>query len=161
MSPSPGQRALRLLVNGQERRVEVRDNILLLDLLREEFGLRAAREGCGVGACGSCTVLVDGHPISSCLKLAATLPDGCAITTVEGLAAGGRLDPVQEAFLEAGAFQCAFCTSGMLLTVKALLAANPRPTEEEARAYLNGNYCRCGAHPEILQAVQALAGRGA
>ncbi|OGL59570.1 MAG: hypothetical protein A3I72_03510 [Candidatus Tectomicrobia bacterium RIFCSPLOWO2_02_FULL_70_19] len=157
----PPCRTLRLVVNGQERQAEVRDNTLLLDLLREGFGLWGAREGCGVGACGSCTVLVDGHPISSCLKLAATLPDGCVITTVEGLAAGEKLDLVQEAFLEAGAFQCAFCTPGMLLAVKALLAANPRPTEEEARAYLNGNYCRCGAHPEILQAVRALAERGA
>lgn len=151
-------RTLRLLVNGQERQAEVRDNVLLLDLLRETFGLRAAREGCGVGACGACTVLVDGQPVSSCLKLAATLPEGCAITTVEGLASGEKLDPVQEAFLEAGAFQCAFCTSGMILAVKALLAANPRPTEAEARAFLNGNYCRCGAYPEILRAVRALAG---
>ncbi len=152
-----GRRTLTLKVNGEERRIEAGDNALLLDVLRDGLGLKAAREGCGVGACGSCTVLLDGTPISSCLKLAATLPAGCEITTVEGLAADGALDPVQEAFIEAGAFQCAFCTSGMMLAVKSLLAENPRPTDEEARDYLNGNYCRCGAHPEILEAVRRLA----
>ncbi|MDA1001691.1 MAG: (2Fe-2S)-binding protein [bacterium] len=154
---APGRFTISIRVNGEPRRLNIAANALLLDVLRDNLGLKAAREGCGTGACGTCTVLLDGNPISACLKLAATLPEGCAITTVEGLAEGERLDPVQEAFLAAGAFQCAFCTSGMMLTVKALLAANPRPTDDEARAYLNGNYCRCGAYPEILAAVRKLA----
>jgi aerobic-type carbon monoxide dehydrogenase small subunit (CoxS/CutS family) len=151
-------RMITLKVNGEEHGVPIQDNAILLDVLRDRLGLKAAREGCGVGACGSCTVLVDGNPISSCLKLVRTLPDGAEITTVEGMAKGEKLDPVQEAFLEEGAFQCAFCTSGMMLSVKALLSENPRPSDEEARDYLNGNYCRCGAYPEILKAVQKLSG---
>ena len=153
------RRRIGLKVNGEERGLEIEDNAILLDVLRDGLGLKAAREGCGVGACGSCTVLVDGNPISSCLTLVRTLPDGAEITTVEGLANGNDLGPVQEAFLEEGAFQCAFCTSGMMLAVKALLAENPRPTKEEARTYLNGNYCRCGAYPEILNAVRNLSGK--
>ena len=153
------RRRIGLKVNGEERGLEIEDNAILLDVLRDGLGLKAAREGCGVGACGSCTVLVDGNPISSCLTLVRTLPDGAEITTVEGLANGNDLGPVQEAFLEEGAFQCAFCTSWMMLAVKALLAENPRPTEEEARTYLNGNYCRCGAYPEILNAVRNLSGK--
>ena len=154
---APGRSTISLRVNGEARQINIAANALLLDVLRDNLGLKAAREGCGAGACGTCTVLLDGNPISSCLKLAATLPEGCAITTVEGLAKGDTLDPVQEAFLEADAFQCAFCTSGMMLAVKALLAENPRPTDDEARTYLNGNYCRCGAYPEILAAVRKLA----
>ncbi len=152
------RRTINIKINDEDRRVDIEDNTLLLDMLRDRLGLKAAREGCGVGACGSCTVLLNGNPISSCLKLASTLPEGAEISTVEGLADGERLDPVQEAFLEEGAFQCAFCTSGMMLAVKALLAEISAPTDEEAKAYLNGHYCRCGAYPEILKAVRRLSG---
>lgn len=147
-------REISLVVNGERRELEVPDHALLLDVLRERLGLTGTKEGCSVGACGTCTVLLDGRPVSSCLLLAAQLEPGQSILTVEGLSKDGRLDPVQEAFLETGAFQCAFCTPGMILSVKALLSENPSPTEEEAKEYLMGNYCRCGAHLEILAAVQ-------
>ncbi|MCI0635215.1 MAG: (2Fe-2S)-binding protein [Actinobacteria bacterium] len=125
----------------------------LLEVLRRELDLAGAREGCGVGMCGACTVLVDGRPVSSCLLLA-PLATGRAITTIEGLAGpDGSLDPVQQAFMDRNAFQCSYCTPGFVLTAKALLAENPSPTETEVEEYLSGNLCRCGCYREIVAAV--------
>jgi aerobic carbon-monoxide dehydrogenase small subunit len=113
-------------------------------------------EGCGVGVCGSCTVLVDGRPVSSCLVLATNV-DGKKVTTIEGLAHGDQLDPVQEAFLRHQAFQCGYCTPGMIMATKALLEFNPHPSEGEARDFLSGNLCRCGTYVEILAAINDLS----
>jgi aerobic-type carbon monoxide dehydrogenase small subunit (CoxS/CutS family) len=126
--------------------------MLLLDLLRDEVGLTSVREGCGVGACGSCTVLLDGKPISSCLVYVGRCL-GRAIETVEARREDD-LDRVQQAFLECGALQCGYCTPGFILTVRALLVETPSPSDEEIRDYLAGNICRCGAYLEILAAVQ-------
>jgi carbon-monoxide dehydrogenase small subunit len=130
----------------------------LVELLRESFDLFGARESCGQGLCGCCTVLVDGRAVSSCLYLAAFV-DGAEVVTIEHLGADGKLDPVQEAFIEAGAFQCGFCTPGFVLMTKQLLEDNPAPSDVEIRHYLSGNLCRCGAYPEIIAAVKLAASK--
>ena len=147
---------LRLRINGEERVVRARADRTLLSVLRDDLGLTGAHEGCGVGACGTCTVLVDGQPISGCLLLAA-LAQGKNIITIEGLADGERLHPVQQAFVDEAGFQCAFCTSGFILATVALLAEHADPDDETIREYLSGNFCRCGSHVNILRAVKAAA----
>jgi carbon-monoxide dehydrogenase small subunit len=143
-------------INGSRQEVAVRPNQTLLEFLRENLSLQGSVEGCGVGVCGSCTVLVDGRPVSSCLMLASNA-EGKKVTTIEGLSHSGELDPVQSAFLKHQAFQCGYCTPGMIMAVKGLLANNPHPSEEQARDYLSGNLCRCGTYSEVLAAVQELA----
>jgi aerobic-type carbon monoxide dehydrogenase small subunit (CoxS/CutS family) len=152
------KRQLTLRVNGREQVVEAATHHTLLEVLRGELDMVGAREGCGVGMCGACTVLLDGQPLSSCLLLASEVR-GRPIETVEGLAQDGRLHPIQEAFVEETAFQCSFCTPGMLLATKALLAENPDPTDDEVRDYLAGNLCRCGSYLKILAAVHNAARR--
>jgi len=147
---------LRTMINGREVETSVKPNQTLLEWLRDDLRLRGSREGCGVGVCGSCTVLVDGRPVSSCLMLA-TNAEGKEIQTIEGLAKGDELDPVQQAFLDQQAFQCGYCTSGMIMATKALLSSNPTPSEEEVRDYLSGNICRCGTYQEVMAAVRTLA----
>jgi carbon-monoxide dehydrogenase small subunit len=143
-------------VNGSQQEVSVRPNQTLLEFLRENLSLQGSVEGCGVGVCGSCTVLLDGRPVSSCLMLASNA-EGKKVTTIEGLSHSGELDPVQRAFLKHQAFQCGYCTPGMIMAVKGLLADNPHPSEEQARDYLSGNLCRCGTYSEVLAAVKELA----
>lgn len=143
-------------INERELELSVKPNQTLLELLRDELRLKGAVEGCGSGVCGTCTVLIDGRLVSSCLTLA-TNAEGRRVTTIEGLAVGDGLDPVQKAFLEHQAFQCGYCTPGMIMATKALLSSNPRPTEEEVRDYLSGNICRCGTYAEILAAVSSLS----
>ena len=147
---------LRTMINGREVETSVKPNQTLLEWLRDDLRLRGSREGCGVGVCGSCTVLVDGRPVSSCLMLA-TNAEGKEIQTIEGLAKGDELDPVQQAFLDQQAFQCGYCTSGMIMATKALLSSNPTPSEEEVRDYLSGNICRCGTYQEVMAAIRTLA----
>jgi aerobic-type carbon monoxide dehydrogenase small subunit (CoxS/CutS family) len=142
--------ALRL--NGRDAELECEPDEMVLDVLRRE-GLASVRETCRIGVCGACTVLVDGEPLSGCLTLAALL-DGHEVTTVEGL---GGADPVQRAFLDAHAFQCGWCTPGFVLTVKALLAENPNPSESEITEALGGNLCRCGSYVKIVDAVSRAA----
>jgi carbon-monoxide dehydrogenase small subunit len=149
---------IRFTLNGRPAAVEVGPDETLIEMLRERFALYGARESCGQGLCGCCTVLVDGRAVSSCLYLAAFAAGG-DIVTVEHLAAGGELDPVQEAFIAAGAFQCGFCTPGFVLMTKQLLDENPDPSEEDIRHYLGGNLCRCGSYPQIVEAVRIAAGK--
>jgi aerobic-type carbon monoxide dehydrogenase small subunit (CoxS/CutS family) len=147
---------VRLLVNGEEREVAARSDEMLLEVLRRE-GFASVRETCGIGVCGACTVLLDGRPVSGCLLLAKAA-EGEPITTVEGL---GDDDPVQRAFEAARAFQCGYCTPGMILTAKALLAEAPSPSESEIREALAGNLCRCGCYVKIVDAVcLAASGEG-
>ena len=149
---------IRTVVNGRETEAAVKPNQTLLEWLRDDLHLRGSVEGCGVGVCGSCTVLVDGRPVSSCLMLATNI-EGKGVMTIEGLAPGDQLDPVQQAFLDHQAFQCGYCTPGMIMATKALLISNPRPSENEIRDYLSGNICRCGTYKEVLAAIKSLAGR--
>jgi aerobic-type carbon monoxide dehydrogenase small subunit (CoxS/CutS family) len=152
--------AISTIINGRQIDAAVNGHQTLLEFLRDDLSLKGSVEGCGVGVCGSCTVLVDGRPISSCLMLS-TNATGKHVTTIEGLAQDGALDPVQRAFLKHQAFQCGYCTPGMIMAVKGLLAQNPHPSETEARDYLSGNLCRCGTYVEVLAAVQELAeGKG-
>jgi aerobic-type carbon monoxide dehydrogenase small subunit (CoxS/CutS family) len=146
---------LCLHVNGVEREVEARTDESLVVVLRRELGLQSVRETCGIGVCGACAVLVDGVPMSGCLLLA-PLAEGRELTTVEGI--GGE-HPVQQAFARAHAFQCGYCTPGMILAAKRLLEENPNPGEEEVRLALAGNLCRCGCYVKIVEAVLAAAGR--
>jgi aerobic-type carbon monoxide dehydrogenase small subunit (CoxS/CutS family) len=148
-----GRLTLHLSVNGRVRRVKARAHHTLLQVLRDGLSLFGAREGCGVGMCGSCTVLLDGKPVSSCLLLA-PLAEGKDILTIEGLESPtGDLHPIQQAFIDHTAFQCSYCTPGFILTTRALLEENPRATEEQAREYLSGNLCRCGSYIKIMDAV--------
>ena len=145
---------LTLTVNGHLWSGEVRAGTSLLDLLREQLHLTGAKLGCGEGLCGSCTVLVDRRPVAACTTQAATVA-GATVTTIEGLAPQGRLHPVQQAFVEAQAFQCGFCTSGMVTAAVALLERTPSAGEDEIKRTLNGHICRCGTYPRIIEAVRA------
>jgi len=146
------RRPLALLVNGRTYEVEVDPHRNLLSLIRNEVGLTGAKEGCDDSECGACMVLLDGRPANSCSVLAMQAA-GRRIETVEGLATNGTLHPLQEAFLAEGGVQCGFCTPGMLMSAKALLDANPKPTEAEIRRYLSGNLCRCTGYSGIVRAV--------
>jgi aerobic-type carbon monoxide dehydrogenase small subunit (CoxS/CutS family) len=149
---------ITLRVNGQEHRLAVRSHHTLLDVLRDQLKLLGVREGCGIGMCGACTVLVDGQPFSACLMLAA-LAEGREILTVEGLGTPEALDPIQEAFLARTGFQCSYCTPGILLTAKALLDEHPEATDEEIRDYLAGNLCRCGSYVKVVDSVREAIAR--
>jgi carbon-monoxide dehydrogenase small subunit len=146
------KRIIQLTVNGEEYEVAVAPNRTLLEVLRDDLYLTGTKEGCGEGACGTCTVLLDGKPVRSCLTLAVEV-QAREITTIEGLAPMGELHPVQKAFVEYGAIQCGFCSPGMILTTKALLDENPRPTEKEARQAISGNVCRCTGYAKIVEAM--------
>lgn len=150
------RRIISLKVNGLERNLEVETRTTLLDMIRDQLGFTGAKLGCDIQVCGACTLLVDGKPVSACSMLAADA-DGCDVLTIEGLGARDKLHPLQEAFMEFGALQCGYCTSGFILTAKALLDENPRPSDEQIRDYLAGNFCRCGCYQEIMQAVRNAA----
>ena len=149
---------IAFVLNGAQVPATVEPRELLIDVLREKFGLSGAKRSCDIGVCGACTVLVDGLPASSCSMLAADV-DGRSVTTIEGLGTPQALDPVQQAFIAHGALQCGFCTPGMVLAVKGLLAQNASPTEEQIRHYLRGNLCRCTGYVKIIEAVVDLAQR--
>jgi len=151
------RRTLEVVLNGQRRQVEIEDRTLLLDLLRD-LGLTGAKPSCEMEVCGSCTVLLDGHPVSACTTLAAEARGG-SIETIEGLAREGGLHPLQEAFLEHFAFQCGYCTPGMILTAKALLDEHPAPSHEEVLHWMEGSICRCTGYESIVNAVLAAAER--
>jgi carbon-monoxide dehydrogenase small subunit len=145
-----------ILLNGQEKTAEVKPNLTLLELLRDELGYTGTKVGCETGDCGACTVLIDGEPVNSCLVLAVET-DGRAITTIEGLEHEGKLDDVQEAFIRHNAVQCGYCTPGMILAGRALLDRNPSPTEEDVREAVSGNLCRCTGYVNIVKAIMAAA----
>jgi carbon-monoxide dehydrogenase small subunit len=139
-------------VNNEEYRLEVEPNRILVDVLREDLGLTGTKKGCGEGKCGSCTVLMDGLPVNSCMVLAVQA-DGKSILTIEGVATEGKVHPLQKAFAEKGAVQCGYCTPGMILTSKALLDENPAPSEGEIRSAIAGNLCRCTGYSKIVEAI--------
>ncbi|MBN9581048.1 MAG: (2Fe-2S)-binding protein [Afipia sp.] len=147
--------ALSLTLNGQTATVDVAPFDLLIDVLRDRVGLKGTKRSCDVEVCGACTVLVDGLPVSSCTTLAADV-EGRAVTTIEGIAEAGVLSRVQQAFIDHGALQCGFCTSGMVLATTALLEMNPAPTDAEIRHFLRGNICRCTGYIKIFEAVKSL-----
>ncbi len=149
---------LSFTVNGDPVDLAVDPNDTLLEVLRDQLGLLGVKEGCSEGVCGSCTVLMDGRPIRSCITLALEA-EGASITTIEGLAQEGKLHPVQEAFIDKGAVQCGFCTPGMILSTKALLDRNNQPTDDEIKTALAGNFCRCTGYAKILEAVRLASGR--
>ena len=150
------KKTILVKVNGSECSVDVEARTTLLDMVREQLGLTGAKLGCDIQVCGACTLLVDGKPVSACSVLAVDV-DGAAIQTIEGLGGHGSLHPLQEAFMQFGALQCGYCTSGFILTAKAMLDETPHPSEEQIRDYLAGNFCRCGCYQEIMQAVKNVA----
>jgi aerobic-type carbon monoxide dehydrogenase small subunit (CoxS/CutS family) len=156
MSYNHSRRTIRLTLNGRPVTATIDVHETLVDVLQREFALFGARESCGQGLCGCCTVIVNGTAVSGCLYLAAFV-DGADVVTIEGLAGNDRLHPVQEAFVANGGFQCGFCTPGFVLMTKELLEQLPKPTDDEIRHYLSGNLCRCASYPEILKAVKAAA----
>jgi len=153
----PGAAPLELTVNGAVHRLSVEPRVTLVDALRERIGLTGTKVVCGRGACGACTVLVDGKTVCSCLVLAHEAA-GKSITTIEGVATDGRLSPIQEAFIAADALQCGFCTSGMVLSCKALLDREPKPSRQAIREAVSGNLCRCGTYNHVFDAVERAAG---
>lgn len=150
------KKLIKLRVNGQKREIMVEPRQTLLDTLRYDLGLTGTKEGCGHGNCGSCTVLLDGKAVNSCLVFAVEV-DGQDITTIEGLYQGEELHPLQQAFMDEGAVQCGFCTPGVILTAKALLDSNPHPTETQVRQYITGNLCRCTGYDKIVRAILRVA----
>jgi xanthine dehydrogenase YagT iron-sulfur-binding subunit len=155
----PERVPVSLRVNGQMYHVLIEPRRTLLSVVREELGLTGAKRGCGRGECGACTMIVDGETIYACMALAIDC-EGREIETVEGLAEGDQLHPVQEAFVQHDGYQCGFCTPGQVMSAAALLRHNPHPTEAEIRHEMAGNLCRCGAYPNIVEAVRAAAERG-
>jgi len=153
---SAARRTIRFLLNGKPVQADVAPHETVVEVLQRDFGLFGARESCGQGLCGCCTLLVDGVAVSGCLYLAPFM-DGTAITTIEGLAEGDRLHPIQECFVSKFAFQCGFCTPGFVMMTKELLERHPHPTEDQIRHFLSGNLCRCATYPEIIEAVKAAA----
>jgi carbon-monoxide dehydrogenase small subunit len=151
--------SLDFTVNGKHHQIHVDPRLTLLEVLRENLLLTGTKEGCGVGECGTCVVLSDGEPVTSCLILAGDA-DGSMIETVEGLAVDGELNDVQKAFVKTGAFQCGFCTPAMVLTATAMFRENKQPDIEQVRKTLSGILCRCGAYPKILEAVVEIKGGG-
>ena len=149
----------KLRVNGVDREAEAPASRLLLDFLRYDLGLTGSKEGCGVGVCGACTVLVDGELFASCITLVAAV-EGAEVTTVEGISENGQLHPVQQAFIDHGGFQCGICTPGQIVAAKALLDVNPHPDEAEIRDWMMGNLCRCTGYYGIINSVAAAARRG-
>lgn len=149
---------VQLSVNGQRHALALEPRRVLLDVLRDDLGLTGAKKVCDMGNCGACTVLVDGRPMYSCLMLALDWREA-AITTIEGLGEPGQLDPVQQAFITADAYQCGFCTPGQIMSVKGLLDTTPEPTDAQIMRALSGNLCRCGAYGNIMRAARIAAGR--
>jgi carbon-monoxide dehydrogenase small subunit len=152
-----GKEIANFIVNGNEYEVIIEPHMLLIDVLRDEMGLMGTKYACGAGDCGSCTVLIDGKPSFSCLTLAVTAK-GKNILTIEGMADGTALHPIQQAFVEKGAVQCGFCTPGMVLSTKALLDENSEPTRDDVKTALAGNLCRCTGYVKIVDAVEVAAG---
>jgi carbon-monoxide dehydrogenase small subunit len=148
--------AIDVTINGDLYHFVVKANTLLVDVLREQLNLTGTKKGCELGDCGACTVLLDGKPVDSCLVLAVET-DGQQITTIEGLGKNGHLDALQEAFINNAAIQCGFCTPGMILSARALLTANPQPTEHDVRKAISGNLCRCTGYVNIVKAVLSVA----
>lgn len=149
-----GDRTTKVCVNGTEHELSIASTETLLDLLRERLGLTGAKLGCDQQVCGSCTVLIDGLPVSSCSVLGLDV-DGCSVLTIEGLTRDGSLHPLQTAFIEQGALQCAYCIPGMIMAMKALQDRFVDPTDEQLRHFLAGNICRCGCHMEILEVARS------
>jgi aerobic carbon-monoxide dehydrogenase small subunit len=149
---------IRMQVNGKDYTLEVPSQRLLIDCLRYDLGLTGTKEGCSVGVCGACTVIMDGQLVSSCLTLT-ILADGKEITTVEGLARDGNLHPVQQAFIDFGGFQCGICTPGMVVAAKALLDENPSPSDEDIKDWMMGNLCRCTGYYKIIESIRGAATR--
>jgi carbon-monoxide dehydrogenase small subunit len=145
---------LIITVNGKEYELQIEPSATLLDVIREDLGLTGAKEGCGIGECGACTVIVDGITVNACLMLAMEA-QGSQITTIEGLADGEKLHPIQQAFMDVGGLQCGLCTPGMILSTKALLDATKSPTNEEIKKGLEGNFCRCTGYTKIIESVRA------
>ena len=144
--------SINIKINGVDRKLEIKDNELLLDVIRDKAGVKSVKAGCWRGECGLCTVLLDGKPVKSCLVLGVEA-DGRDIKTAEGLAPEGQLSPIQKLFVEKGAMQCGFCTPSFVLTANYLLSVNPNPTENEIREYLSGHICRCGTYKQMIEAI--------
>lgn len=147
---------IKVTVNGILHELSVQPWETLLDVIREHLGLTGTKEGCGLGECGACTIIMDGKTVNSCLVLAVEA-DNRVITTIEGLANGDELHPIQEAFIKCGGLQCGFCTPGMIMSAKALLEQNPSPDEEEIRKAIAGNFCRCTGYTKIIESVKVAA----
>ena len=159
MSATIPEVAVTLRVNGVHHQLRLEPRVSLLDALRDAVGLTGSKKGCDQGACGACTVLLDGKRVVSCLTLAAQC-DGRQVTTIEGLLQDGELHPVQEAFIRHDAFQCGYCTAGQIMSAVSLLAEGRAGSDEEIREFMSGNLCRCGAYPNIVAAIRAVAEAG-
>ncbi|MFA6019240.1 MAG: (2Fe-2S)-binding protein [Rhodospirillales bacterium] len=155
----PKPRLVTLSINGEPHEVVVRPHIMLLEVIRDHVGLTGTKDGCESGTCGACTVLLDGKPVLACITLAVEC-DGMSVQTIEGLSEGGKLSDLQEAFLDQAATQCGFCTPGVIMSSKALLDSNPKPTVPEIKKALEGNLCRCTGYNSIVDAILQYSGQG-
>lgn len=152
------KKEIEFTINGKRRKLIVKPNDLLLNVIREDLGLAGTKYGCGTGECGACTVLIEGEPVLSCLTLAVTV-DKKKVATIEGIGTDENPHPLQQTFVEAGAIQCGYCTPGMILSAKALLDKNPNPTEDEIKRAIGGNLCRCTGYVKIIEAIELAAKR--